>query len=193
MGPIGTSTPGTGPIGVVSPGSAAVVSPSGAAVPSALVTVSGTGVPPSPLQDRIAAVLAVLIAGVVLGCYLDTFIRAQAENQQDLLMLGFSLIGTVTGYYFGRSPADRAVSLAQTATQTATQAATQANAISSETARGLLTAQRELALTKARARQSLGEALAAMRTPEERSRSASADEGVDRARQVLESAIRTFE
>ena len=175
MDSVGVSTPGTGPTGIVTTSTG-----------SPLVTVSGTGVPPSQLQDKMAAALAGLISLVVMACYVFAVVKDKGRDRE-LLMLGFSLIGTVTGYYFGRSPADRAIATAQNAADQAAKIANDTAAVSSQTARSLANAQVEVERTRSRAREALREALDFMPvSPATRSTSG---EAADRAREVIQSAI----
>ena len=77
---------------------------------------------PISLQDVMSAGLASLIALVTLVLLCYCFWGASAvttehfKNQKDVLALALGLFGTVTGYYFGRTPAERQ---AQQATRTA--------------------------------------------------------------------------
>lgn len=178
MDSVGVSTPGTGPTGTMTTSTG-----------SPLVTVSGAGVPPSKLQDVMAAVLAGLISLVVMTCYVVAVVKTEGKDRE-LLLFGFSLIGTVTGYYFGRSPADRAIATAQSAADKAAQIANETAAVATQTARSLANAQVEVERTRSRAREALREALDLM--PVSSATRSTGGEGADHAREVIRSAIRSL-
>ena len=109
---------------------------------------------PISLQDVMSAGLASLIAAVTLALLCYCFWGASAvtaehfKNEKDILALALGLLGTVTGYYFGRTPAehqaqqatraaDTAQGNAQASQQSADKAHQKADAIRAEVAREL--------------------------------------------------------
>jgi hypothetical protein len=79
------------------------------------------------LHEAFAVALASTIVIVTVWMIMSTFTSGAAtwdekqaalhkeayERQKDLLLYGLSLLGTVTGYYFGRVPAERRADSAQ--------------------------------------------------------------------------------
>lgn len=65
--------------------------------------------------------LSAAIAGVTLYMLVKCFWSAASgtafTNEKDVLSLALGLFGTVTGYYFGRIPAEKAADAAKTAEQ----------------------------------------------------------------------------
>ncbi|MFQ8433922.1 hypothetical protein [Amaricoccus sp. W119] len=68
-------------------------------------------------REGICALVSVLIAGVATWMLIDAYTSGKAANtpasieafgrQKDMLLLALGLLGTVTGYYFGRVPAEK--------------------------------------------------------------------------------------
>ena len=100
--------------------------------------------PPSPpvpapaaqsdgLKEYIAAALSIAIVGFTLYFMWGMFDGAQEisegkwKQQSAILQLAVALAGTVTGYYFGRIPAERAATASQ-------QAAASSNALAQQAA-----------------------------------------------------------
>ncbi|MBM0103248.1 hypothetical protein JM946_00765 [Steroidobacter sp. S1-65] len=88
------------------------------------------------LKEYVAAVLSIAIVGFTLyfmwgmfGRVHDDAIKEGKWNQQSaILQLAVALAGTVTGYYFGRIPAERAATASQQAAATSNALARQAAA-----------------------------------------------------------------
>lgn len=129
------------------PDASQIVNPAAVAPPPA-------GNAPISLQDVMSASLAGLIAAVTLILLCYCFWGASAvsadhfKNEKDILALALGLLGTVTGYYFGRTPAehqaqqatraaDSAQVNAQASQQSADKAHQKADAIRAEVAQEL--------------------------------------------------------
>src|SRR5262249_27030232 len=64
------------------------------------------------LREIVTAVISVAIVALSLFLLWDVYCAAKVkaetfDRQKDLLSLSLALLGTVTGYYFGRVPAER--------------------------------------------------------------------------------------
>lgn len=79
-------------------------------------------------REAITALISIVILVATMGAFWSTFRSAQEpfaetelakkqayERQKDLLMIATGLLGTVTGYYLGRAPAELRAATAQTA------------------------------------------------------------------------------
>lgn len=80
----------------------------------------------SELKDYVAAALSVAIVGLMLYFLFIMFGGTGAdkevwERQSAILQVAVGLAGTVTGYYFGRIPAERAAATAQQSATSAQQ------------------------------------------------------------------------
>ena len=90
----------------------------------------------SILQEVVIAVLSLSIAGLALYFLYDTYIVSKSlmmdapdrpatllkeafGRQKDILLLALGLLGTVTGYYLGRIPAERQADAAREETKMA--------------------------------------------------------------------------
>jgi len=73
------------------------------------------------LREISVTVLSAAIAGVTLFmlvmCFSSDATGTALTNQKDILSIAMGLFGTVTGYYFGRIPAEKAADAAKTAEQ----------------------------------------------------------------------------
>lgn len=92
-------------------------------------------------REAIAALISLVILIMSIFAFVVTFSAAGAvysgadaaakkeayERQKDLLGIAIGLLGTVTGYYLGRVPAELRAQTAQGLLSTATDAAQQAN------------------------------------------------------------------
>jgi len=66
------------------------------------------------LRESVTALLSVAIAAVALWMLVDTYLTGRGPSpvneayarQKDLLLYALALLGTVTGYYLGRVPAE---------------------------------------------------------------------------------------
>jgi hypothetical protein len=76
------------------------------------------------VREVITGVISIAIAGLALWMLYDTYATskitttAQQEvfsRQKDILLLGITLLGTVTGYYLGRVPAEKQADVARDA------------------------------------------------------------------------------
>jgi hypothetical protein len=85
---------------------------------------TGAGEPSQPTRtpdfsqnarEIVTGVISVGIAGLALWMLGDTYVSSKAtifqdtvfSRQKDILLLGLTLLGTVTGYYLGRVPAEK--------------------------------------------------------------------------------------
>ncbi len=80
------------------------------------------------LKELVAAAIALVIAGLTLWILYDLYGYASLSNadsnifsrKKDVLGLVLALMGTVTGYYLGRAPAERQADAARKQAETAT-------------------------------------------------------------------------
>jgi len=78
-------------------------------------------------KEAVASILSIVIVGVTLNFLWRMFAapadisEALWQHQSAILQVAISLAGTVTGYYFGRIPAERAATSAQQAANSAQQ------------------------------------------------------------------------
>ena len=80
------------------------------------------------IREIVITFISVGIAGLALFMIFDTYLVAKAtlqqetfSNQKDILHLALGLLGTVTGYYFGRVPAEKHANTARDAAAKATE------------------------------------------------------------------------
>jgi len=72
----------------------------------------------SCIREISVTLLSAAIAGVTLYMLVKCFWSAASSTaQKDVLSLALGLFGTVTGYYFGRIPAEKAADAAKSAEQ----------------------------------------------------------------------------
>jgi len=70
------------------------------------------------VRELSVTVISAAIAGVTLYMLVKCFWSAASGTaQKDILSLALGLFGTVTGYYFGRIPAEKAADAAKTSEQ----------------------------------------------------------------------------
>jgi|SRR6516225_6235421 hypothetical protein len=74
------------------------------------------------IREGVTAVLSLGIALIALAMLVDTYLTAKAPKgstefatQKDILLLALGFLGTVTGYYLGRVPAERHADTARSA------------------------------------------------------------------------------
>lgn len=95
-----------------------------APVPAVVPPLVGSG---NWLKEYVAASLSIVIVGFTMYFMFKMFEapdnvgQALWQHQSAILQVAVGLAGTVTGYYFGRIPAERAASTAQQAANTAQQ------------------------------------------------------------------------
>jgi hypothetical protein len=91
--------------------------------------------PPSELKEYVAALLSIAIVAVTLVLLWRLFKAGDSwEQQSSIVQLVVGFTGTVTGYYFGRIPAERAATNAQQAANTANQSLLSTAAVAQQTA-----------------------------------------------------------
>jgi hypothetical protein len=75
------------------------------------------------LREVVTAIISLGIVGITLYILLDTYISAHNSGlsqetyskQKDILLLTLGFLGTVTGYYLGRVPAEKQADVARDA------------------------------------------------------------------------------
>ena len=76
------------------------------------------------LHESAALIFSIVFVAVAMSMMLQTFTHGGVpftgtadidayNRQKDIMLYGFSLVGTVTGYYLGRAPAERSTQQAQ--------------------------------------------------------------------------------
>jgi hypothetical protein len=66
------------------------------------------------LKEGTTTVIALVILGITMGLLISTFRAAVTyEEKKDILLYALPLLGAVTGYYFGRVPAERRAEVAE--------------------------------------------------------------------------------
>jgi hypothetical protein len=81
------------------------------------------------VREVITGIISISIAGIALYILFDTYESAQKpevaqaifSKQKDILLLALGFLGTVTGYYFGRVPAEKQADAARDAASKATE------------------------------------------------------------------------
>ena len=82
------------------------------------------------VREVVTGVISIAIAGLALWMLYDTYIASKIttalpqevfSRQKDILLLGITLLGTVTGYYLGRVPAEKQADVARDAAAKASQ------------------------------------------------------------------------
>src|SRR5262245_41430460 len=90
------------------------------------------------VKEGVTAIIGLLLVGATLWIAFDTFALAgsgaKMEDGKTVLMLMMGLAGVVTGYYFGRTPADARASQSESRGEAATAHALQMAARSTEIA-----------------------------------------------------------
>jgi hypothetical protein len=76
------------------------------------------------LRELVTTVISLLIVGLALFLLWDVYCGAKTtantlDRQKEILSLALGLLGTVTGYYFGRVPAERHADTARDAARRA--------------------------------------------------------------------------
>ena len=76
------------------------------------------------LRELVTTVISLLIVGLALLLLWDVYCGAKTtadtfDRQKEILSLALGLLGTVTGYYFGRVPAERHADTARAAARQA--------------------------------------------------------------------------
>lgn len=115
--------------------------------------------------------------------------KAAYERQKDLLGIAIGLLGTVTGYYLGRVPAELRAQTAQGLLQDATTATTQANQ-NAENVKRDARAQADAALAALQGQPAARTAEQRSREPVARSETELDRPNVEKARALLEEMIR---
>lgn len=96
-------------------------------------------------REAVSGAIAFAIVAVTLLLIYQTFqASSDAQSKKDVLLIAVSLLGTVTGYYFGKVPSERRAEAAEQATRKAEQRELQSRSL---------------------ARQNVGAALDALRGP----------------------------
>jgi hypothetical protein len=90
-------------------------------------------------KEATSSAIALAIVTISLALLWRTFsVAAPTEGQQHIVLTLVSLLGTVTGYYFGRVPAELRAQSAETAGKEAEARAQQSRAIARDTVESVL-------------------------------------------------------
>jgi hypothetical protein len=93
----------------------------------------------SGFKEYVAALLSIAIVGFTIYCMLKMFKAPENisdtlwQHQSTILQVAIGLAGTVTGYYFGRIPAERAAANAQQTANNAQQTVASATSLAERT------------------------------------------------------------
>lgn len=130
-------------------------------------------------REAIAALLSGAILVTTTWAFMRTFesgslifagdsalaAREAYERQKDLLMLALGLLGTVTGYYLGRVPAELRASAAQSAAERARAELASANSLLTQAATTATAATQDRERIRREAREAADVALRALKEP----------------------------